>query len=130
MHPHTLTRDATEGDAPSDKGAEIDIDNDGAPDFVVQLRGGYPGGRSCEAFYLGVLTAEKNDLDYRLTKLMPSGICGGTTSTPFTFEGEVYIEGKYSAERPVAYHQINQLKNGKLETICRFEVRLMHELGE
>jgi hypothetical protein len=130
-HLHTLTHIPTNYSGYSQKAARIDINNDGTPEYVVQLYWSHTGGRGCDGTSLGVLAPRRDELESSLQWPMPDGFCGGgggTAIIPFTYEGAVYIEGKYSPRHPVDYHEIAQLNYGILETVCRFKVRLIHEV--
>lgn len=116
---------------PGDFVTQVDINNDGKAESVVQLKLASGAGRGCDSAHLGVLNKERNKLDMIITQLLPERLCGGVVQTPFIYEGQTYVEVLYALGHPTNIHQVVQLKRDKLETICQFDVRIVnYVLGE
>lgn len=111
---------------PTDMAAQVDINNDGKPELVVGLEMMSGGGRGCNMEQLGVLNRERDNLDMTITQQLPESECGGIKQNPFIFEGQTYIEIMYPSEHPINVHKVVQLKQGKLDTVCQFDVRLVN----
>jgi uncharacterized protein len=111
---------------PGDFVTQVDINNDGKAESVVQLKLASGAGRGCDSEHLGVLNKERNKLEMTITELLPEPVCGGVVQTPFIYGGQTYVEVLYATRHPTNVHQIVQLKGGKLETICQFDVRVVN----
>ena len=108
---------------PTDMAAQVDINNDGKSELVVGLEMVSGGGRGCSGEQLGVLNKDRDNLDLSTTQLLPESDCGGMKQNPFVFEGLTYIEILSNN-----VHQIAQLKKEQLETVCEFDVHVMHDV--
>jgi hypothetical protein len=116
---------------PGKYAAQMDINNDGTDDLVVELDLASGAGRGCDARHLGVLNKARNKLDMDVTRQLPEPMCEGVGQTPFVFEGQTYIEVKYASRHPTNIHKVIQLKESKLETVCEYDVRVVnYVLGE
>lgn len=100
--------------------AKIDIDNDGRDELVVDFA---VLGRQCVAKRLAVLNKTRDDLNKEKTDLLPWNGCRGETQHPFTFEGRAYIKIEVP---PGGKKEVVMLKDGKLQTICQFDVRAVN----
>lgn len=133
---HALTRAGVQEagfyeTSPGSFAAQVDLNNDGEADLVVGLELASGAGRGCGAGHLGVLNKTRNKLDMDVTRKLPEPMCGGVSQTPFIFEGQTYIDVKYAGGQPTTIHRVVQLKQGKLETVCQYDVRVAnYVLGE
>lgn len=117
--------------SPGDQATQVDIDNDGVTELVVKLGLASGRGRGCDGERLGVLNKVRNKLDKEISSQLPGPECGGITQTPFLFEGQTYIEVMYPSEHPINTHRVVRLKDGRLNTICQYDVRVVnYVLGE
>lgn len=109
--------------------AKVDIDNNGAPDLVVRMGVAWGGGAGCDFESLDILGDSRKDVvktesaDLLRKATQKWGICGNATSLPFIFNGQVYVENKYNEQWPSNYHNIIQLKGGKIITVCEFSAK-------
>lgn len=106
------------------KAAAVDINNDGKPVLVVNVFYSMPGG--CDNDSLAVVNDTRNGLDTIFTRLLPQAKCGLMKHVPFVYEGQTYIEIRYSDSFPTNDHKVVQLKRGKLATICEYDVKVVN----
>jgi hypothetical protein len=110
---------------PQPGAAEVDIDNDGRPDYIVRITKKVKPllAHGCSWVELGVLNEKRDDLDVRRTSTLPRGGCD-STRLPFQFEGQTYILSKNIQGPPdtfLRYDEISRIKDGKSETFCRID---------
>ena len=105
----------------SSSAAKVDIDNDGIPDLVVQLKYSSNSDGDCDFTSLGILNADNAKLQ-PLSTLISGEDCDGSSLRPFVFDGATYIEEKNDPEFPINDHHVFRLQDGALGEICRFEV--------
>lgn len=135
-HEHRLTDEALvqaklRETSAGDFAAKVDIDNDGKLDLVVSLNLSSGRGFGCDGQHLGVLNRTRDRLDVEKTGRLPEPRCGAVEQSAFVFARQTYIEIMYPARRPSNNHEVLKLKSGQLQTVCKFDVRLVHYvLGE
>lgn len=124
---HSISRDVLRQagfheTGPSEKAAMVDIDNDGKKEVIVSLELTSGAGRGCDSTFLGVLTANRENIDKQFTEKLPGRKCGGTKVAPFVVDGKTYLDEREPS--PHADHmQVYMLDKDQLKTICEFEVR-------
>jgi hypothetical protein len=105
--------------------ASVDFDNDGDDDWVVEVGFFSGAGPGCGYTSLAALDDTRSERAGSSTaELLESigGRCTGSRLRPFRFEGEVYVEDKYSPGFPQDYY-IRKIDAGSVSTICRIGAR-------
>jgi Ankyrin repeat len=120
--------------SPSEKAAELDIDNDGHPDYVIVTQYASGAGRGCDSYGLALLDETRARLAASpLATLLrqAGGGCGGARLLPFRFRGKSYLEHKYAQGHPADIHEVYELTNGRREMVCMLQARVVnYVLGE
>jgi len=109
--------------------AQIDIDNDGNLDNVVQVDFTHGGGRGCGATYIAVTDSTRTSLpDTKLNQLLLDHL-GGSQCGPnldvFVLDGVAYVD----AQAGVGNRTIFKIKGDKAEIICAFRGWLIHNVA-
>lgn len=111
--------------------ARVDIDNNGAPDFVVELLFASGAGRGCDFNYFGLADPQGTGLSLaaehlqvlKLQGLEESGFqqkyCGSVENRLITFEGKTYYESNFQ-NNPARPRTVAILEAGSVHTVCDF----------
>lgn len=104
--------------------AWLDIDNDGKKELVVRTISPAAVTHSCDRQSIEVLNAELTGVvhhpdDYRFDLRQ----CAGDVMEAFVLDGKTYIERSYDPAAPTPHHDVIAIENGKLNSVCDFEVR-------
>jgi hypothetical protein len=132
--PHVMTDQDLPPNGPiqtslGDEAAEVDIDNDGHPDYVVVTDSTSSAGRGCQSYGLALLNEARTALaDSPIAKLLieTGGQCDREEVSPFRFKGKTYLENKYAEDHPTNVHFVFKIENGKRDVICELETRVVN----
>jgi len=128
-YPHALAesggKDFGWNTAYGEKAARMDLDNDGSPDYVVEMRFSSQRGEGCETTYPAILNDRRTDLDrVRNAPLAELGLSCGSTAQPFVFGGVTYIDVQHAPSMfAVQERQVLKLAAGRIGTECTIRTR-------
>ena len=107
--------------AASPAAARIDIDNDGVPDYVVQVSYLSGAGQGCDKRWLTTLNDARDAISESATSKTLAAMASqcGDELRAFTFKGRAYIEKHHRGEAAVNY----TMDGAAIRQVCTFGAR-------
>jgi hypothetical protein len=114
---------------PGPRVAAVDVNNDGAPDYILPVRIPGFGPRPCDAMRYVAVTPSKTQIsDGELTKVLGQLPRCPVTIRPFHHNGRVYFETRTPIRGAIAkeeelLHEVFVVEHQRITKLCTFEYR-------